>query len=406
MLSATLAGLCLAAPRSPSAAQRQAHWVGTWASSPQRGDAHNAPPPPGFGNTTVRQIVHVSIGGKRIRVRFSNAFGKWGLRIVAAHVALSAGGSTIRADTDTALTFGGQPGVIIPAGAEMLSDPIGFDLPALSNLAVSIYLEGAPDGITVHPGSRETSYFAEGDKVSAPSLPGASTTDHWYFLNGVDVETGSCGAAVAILGDSITDGHGSTTNGNNRWTDDLARRLLADKPTSDIGVLNEGIGGNRLLHNGLGPNALARLNRDVFGQDGVRWLIVLEGINDIGTRSATAAQMIEAYRQIIFRAHAHGFRVYGATIMPYEGSFYFSPQGEAIREAVNHWIRTSGAFDAVIDMDKVTRNPRNPEQLSPATGTVDHLHPSPRGYQMMSNAVSLRLFSNGNRAAGCGALGN
>lgn len=399
-LAGALCAPAFGAPRRLTAPNLATRWVGTWSSSQQRGDSGNAPPAPGFVNSTVRQIVHVSIGGSQLRVRFSNAFGTSPLKIVSAHVALPAGGSAIRSTTDRPLSFGGQPGVTIPAGALIVSDPINFDLPPLSNLAVTIFLRGAPDDITTHPGSRETSYFVEGNHVSRAMLAGASETDHWYFLSGVDVPGGHCGAALDVLGDSITDGHGSTTNDNDRWPDDLARRLQASRPTSDIAVLNEGIGGNRLLHDGLGPNALARLDRDVFGQPGVQWLIVLEGINDIGTRTATAAEIIEAYRQIIYRAHTHGLRVYGATIMPYKGSFYFSPEGESAREAVNRWIRTSGAFDAVIDMDQATRDPSHPLQLSPATGSRDHLHPSPQGYRMMSNAVSLSLFR-WNRPAGC-----
>ncbi len=387
---------------TPGMAEPGGCWVGAWASAPQRGDAKNAPPPPGFADATLRQIVHVSMGGERLRVRFSNAFGASPLTITSAHVALAAGGSAIRPQSDKALTFGGQPSVTIPAGAPMISDPVDFNLPALSDLAVTIYLRGAPDGITTHPGSRETSYLVAGNAVSAQTLPQASQTDHWYFLNGVDVFTGRSGAAVVILGDSITDGHGSTTNGNDRWPDDLARRLQANKATADIGVLNEGIGGNRLLHDGLGPNALARLDRDALAQAGVRWLIVLEGINDIGTRTATARQMIEAYQQIILRAHAHHIRVYGATIMPYGGSFYFSPGGEAIRQAVNRWIRTSGKFDGVIDMDRAMRDPRDPSQLSPATGSRDHLHPGPQGYRMMSDAIRLRLFA-AEKVTGCEA---
>lgn len=399
-LAGALSAPGLGAARKLRTLASGSRWVGTWASSPQRGDVHNAPPAPGFTDATLRQIVHVSIGSNELRVRFSNAFGSSPLKIVSAHVALSGGGSDIQPGTDRPLSFGGLPEATIPAGALIVSDPVEFKLPPLSNLAVTMYLNGAPGSITTHPGSRETSYFVEGNQVSSAVLSGASETDHWYFLSGVDVPAGHCGAAVDVLGDSITDGHGSTTNGNDRWPDDLARRLQANKATADIGVLNEGIGGNRLLHDGLGPNALARLDRDVFGQPGVYWLIVLEGINDIGTRSATAAEIIEAYRQIIYRAHTHGIRVYGATIMPYQGSFYFSPEGESVREAVNHWIRTSGAFDAVIDMDRATRDPQHPLQLSPATGTRDHLHPSPQGYRMMSNAVNLALFAR-NRPVGC-----
>lgn len=383
------------------AAQSSGDWIGTWASSPQLGDAANLPPAPGFTDSTLRQIIHVSIGGSQLRVRFSNAFGKSPLIITSAHIALSAGGGAIQPGSDRALTFHGRPSVSIPAGAPVYSDPVDFNLAPLSDLAVTLHIENAPEGITTHPGARETSYIEAGDHVSAVNLESPEKIDHWYFLDGVDVLANSGGAAVAILGDSITDGRNSTTNGNGRWPDDLARRLQADKSTAGIGVLNEGIGGNRLLHDGLGPNALARLDRDVLSQDGVRWLIVLEGVNDIGTvakalahkeQPATAQDMIAAYEQIILRAHAHHIRVYGATIMPFGESFYFSPEAEAERQTVNHWIRTSGEFDAVIDMDAVMRDPQNPSHISAAADSGDHLHPDDRGYKMMSDAIDLKLF--------------
>ncbi|MBV9083333.1 MAG: SGNH/GDSL hydrolase family protein [Acidobacteriaceae bacterium] len=378
-----------------------AHWIGTWASSPQASDNTNAPPAPGFASNTLRQIVHVSVGGKRLRVRFSNSFGATALPIAAAHIALSAGGSAIKPQTDKALTFDGNPSVNIPAGALIVSDPLDFDVAPLGDLAITIRLTAASNPVTTHPGSRATSYLETGDAVSASDLPNAAHIDHWYFLNGVDVEAES-GAAVAILGDSITDGHGSTTNDNNRWTDNLARRLHSNSATASVGVLNHGIGGNRLLHDGLGPNALARFDRDILAQTSVRWLVVLEGINDIGTGASarahgeeppSAQDLIDAYKQIIVRAHTHNIRVYGATILPYQGAFYFRPEGEATRQAVNNWIRTSGNFDGVIDFDAATRDPRNPSHLSPAVDSGDHLHPSVRGYEMMADAVDLKLFA-------------
>jgi lysophospholipase L1-like esterase len=345
--------------------------------------------------------VHVSIGGRRLRVRFSNAYGTAALTLVSAHLARSAGGGAIHAGTGQALTFHGRSSVTIPAGALVVSDPLDFDLPPLSDLAVTVSVRGAPPDVTGHPGSRTTSYLQAGNVVSAADLAAASRVDHWYFLSGIEVRAGRSAAAVAILGDSITDGRGSTTSGNDRWPDNLARRLQANEATREVAVLNQGIGGNRLLRDGLGPNALARLDRDVLAQPGVRWLIVLEGINDIGTRVAarekgepwaTATDLIAALEQIVVRAHARGIRVCGATILPYEGAAYFAADGEADRQAVNAWIRTSGVFDAVIDFDAVTRDPEKPSRLSAAVDGGDHLHPSAAGYRIMADAVDLGLF--------------
>jgi lysophospholipase L1-like esterase len=280
----------------------------------------------------------------------------------------------------------------------MYSDPLELYLSPLSDLAVTIHLKNAPDGVTTHSGSRATSYFASGDAVSALELPSAQTADHWYFLNGVDVAGPNSSAAIVILGDSITDGKNSTTNGNGRWPDELARRLRASKHTTNIGILNEGIGGNRLLHDGLGPSALSRLDRDVLTQTRARWLVVLEGVNDIGTcKSAceldsTAENIIAAYQQIILRAHSQNMRVYGATITPFGESFYATPDAERARQTVNHWIRTSGWFEAVIDFDAVTRDPKIPSQLSPQADSGDHLHPADAGYKIMADSVDLKLF--------------
>jgi lysophospholipase L1-like esterase len=373
------------------------HWVGTWASSPQFAASADQPPS-GFSDTTLRQIVHVSIGGTKLRVRFSNAFGKTALTIVSAQVAKADVSGAIHAVSDKSLTFNGQSAGTIPAGALIYSDPLDFDLAPLSDLAITIYLRVAPDGITVHSGSRATSYFCAGNAVSAVVLPASQIADHWYFLNGVDVTARDSAAAVVVLGDSITDGKNSTTNGNSRWPDELARRLLANKVTSNVAVLNEGIGGNRLLHDGLGPNALARLDRDVLVQTGVRWLIVLEGINDIGACNencdleSIASDIIGACRQIIVRAHSQEIKVYGATMTPFGGSFYASPAAERARQAVNQWIRTSGQFDAVIDFDAATRDPNNLSNLSAGFDGGDHLHPNNAGYKAMAGSIDLKLF--------------
>ncbi len=379
----------------------QEHWVGAWACSPQLAEPENRPPAPGLSDATLRQIVHVSVGGERLRVRLSNAFGSRPLSIAAVHIAPSLGGSKISVESDEAVTFNGTPSVTIPAGALAVSDPVALSIAPLSNLAITMHVETTMTEITAHPGSRQTSYLQSGDSVSAAELPGATEMAHWYFINGLDVSSSPSSASIVAFGDSITDGHGSTTGGNDRWPDDLARRLRASRKTASLGVLNEGIGGNRLLHDGTGPNALARFDRDVLAQTGVRWLIVLEGINDIGTepdagtrheQPATADQLIAAFEQMIVRAHAHGIRIYGATILPDEGAGYFTSAGEADRQKVNTWIRTSGKFDAVIDFDAVTRDPRQPSRLSAAADCGDHLHPSPAGYKTMADAIDLKLF--------------
>lgn len=380
-------------------------WVGTWAAAPQLTEPGNLPPPPGFADTTVRQVVRVSIGGDRLRVRFSNAFGRTPLTLHAARIARPAPAGAIQPGSDRALTFQGRTSVAIPEGALVVSDPVDFPVLPLSDLAVSVHVRDARADVTGHPGSRMTSYLQAGDAVSSLELPAAVRVDHWYFVSGVEVLTDRSGGAVAILGDSITDGRGSTTNGNDRWPDNLARRLQAASPTRPVAVLNLGIGGNRLLRDGLGPNALARLDRDVLSQPCVRWLIVFEGINDIGTRSgaaakgeaaATADDIIAAYEQIVARARARGIRVYGATIMPFEGfgyADYYTPENEAIRARVNAWMRTSGVFDAVIDFDAVTRDPERPSRLAASVDGGDHLHPSVGGYRIMADAVDLGLFA-------------
>ena len=372
------------------------HWVGTWGASPQLTEPRNLPPAPGFTSNTLRQVVQVSIGGKRLRVRFSNAFGSHPVTMSSVHLALSAGKSGIQTNSDQALIFQGKPLVTIPGGESVISDPFDFDLAPLSDLALTIDFGDTSAAVTGHPGSRSTSYLQSGDAVSAAAMPAAARTQHWYFLNGIDVEAEASSAAIVALGDSITDGRGSGTDRNDRWPDDLARRLQAGENTANIAVLNEGIGGNCVLHGGLGPTALSRFERDVLSQSGVRWLIVLEGVNDIGgSRNASVAtNLIAAYDKMIEQAHARQIRVYGATILPFGSSFYDSPTHEAARKAVNDWIRTGGRFDAVIDFDAALRDPQNPSRLLPAADSGDHLHPNENGYKMMADAIDLKLFEN------------
>jgi lysophospholipase L1-like esterase len=377
---------------------RAQQWVGTWASAPQLTETRNLPPAPGLAHGTLRQTVHVSIGGARLRVRFSNAFGDGPVTMSLVHLALSAGGSSIQLQSEKALTFGGNASVTIGAGEMIFSDPIDFDLAPLSDLVVTIHFNDVPHDVTGHPGARCTTYLQSGEAVSAPELPAAAKTNHWYILSGVDVLAAPSAAAIAILGDSITDGRGSTTDQNGRWPDDLSRRLQATAGMSDIAVLNQGIGGNRVLHDGLGPKGVGRVQRDVLEQSGVRWMIVLEGVNDIGTsgpdeKQQVAADLIAAYQQMISAAHARHIRVYGVTILPIDGSFYFTPAHEADRQTVNRWIRSSGAFDAVMDLDQAVRDPQRPTHLAPAADSGDHLHPNDAGYRLMAGAIDLQLFA-------------
>jgi lysophospholipase L1-like esterase len=358
-------------------------------------------------DATLRQVVHLSAGGSAVRVHLSNAFGIEPLHFTSVHVArpVSPASAAIDPASDIALTFAGRNDVTIPPGAEFISDSVTLAVAPLSDLAVTFHFDAPPAPETGHPGSRATSYSVHGDLVSAPDLPTAKHVDHWYQLAGVDVLAAAGAASIVALGDSITDGHGATTNGNDRWTDVLAARLAASSATRSLGVSNQGIGGNHLLTDGLGPNVLARFDRDVLAQAGVRWLIVFEGVNDLGglarngpapgeAHAALVARVLAAYQQIIDRAHAQGLRVYGATITPYTGSDYYHPDApsEADRLAVNAWIRAPGHFDAVIDFDAVVRDPAHPDHLLPALDCGDHLHPSPAGYRAMGSAIPLELF--------------
>ena len=382
-------------------------WVASWATSQQIPEPHNALSPDDLRDATLRQIVHLSVGGKTLRVHISNAFGTTPLSLTSVHIARprSPGQSKIDIATDKMLRFSGKPDVTIPAGAEFISDPIEYPMPALSDLAISLHMNTPPEQQTGHPGSRTTSYFQHGDLVSAADMPEAKKVEHWYWIGSVDVNAAKDSASIVVLGDSITDGRGSTTDGNNRWTDILAIQLQANHKTSHVSVLNHGIGGNHLLTDGLGPNALARVDRDIIAQTGVRYLIVLEGVNDLGRLSREGEvpkaehdmlvhEMIAAYEQIILRAHAHGIKVYGATILPDVGSDYYHPRpaNEADRVAVNNWIRQPGHFDGVVDFDKLTADPAHPDRLLPAYDSGDHLHPSPVGYEVMGKAVAITLF--------------
>jgi lysophospholipase L1-like esterase len=405
-------------PRTPSVGvepKMNGHWVDTWVSMPQLTEPGNMPPPPFtqdnlvLKDSTLRQTIRVAAGGQQMRLRFSNAFGGAALPITKVSVALPAGGqagvSAIQAGSAQPVTFHGRSSVVIPVGAQMVSDPLNFSLAPRSILAVTIYLaEGqASNNITSHPGSRTTSYMLTGNHVEDADLPGATPADHWYFLSGVETWSKTGTAAAAMLGDSLTDGRGSTTNMNNRWPDQLLDRLQSRRDTADIAIVNQAAGGNRVLNDGLGPNALARLDRDVLAQSGVQWLLVFEGVNDIGTAEATEAaqkqvadDLIAAFDQIIVRAHAQGIRVYGATITPFGGfTQYDDPGGlrEAARQTVNQWIRTSHRFDSVVDFDAAVRDPANLRQLQAALDVGDHLHMNPAGYKVLADTVPAQLFT-------------
>jgi lysophospholipase L1-like esterase len=387
----------LAAP--PAWAQsKPVHWVGTWGAAAISTD--NAKGPLGTAEFTVRNIVHTSIPGDVFRIVVTNELGTKALTVGAADVALSAGGSAIRLESSRVLTFGGAASVTIPPGAKVFSDPVAMPLVAGSDVAVSLFIPKQPIPlITQHSYANSSNFIVPGNVAAAATLTAPVETDSWDFLGAIEVE--GPGASVVTLGDSITDGASSTRGANLRWPDDLARRLLADKKTARTGVLNEGIGGNRILHDTAGPSALARFDRDVLSQAGVKYLILLEGVNDIGvgtrpanpTETVSAADLIFGMSQLIERSHTHGIKVYVGTIMPYRGlAMYYTPAGEAERQAVNDWIRTSKLADGVIDFAKAVEDPADPERIR---HEFDHdgIHPNDAGHQAMADAIDLSWFT-------------
>jgi lysophospholipase L1-like esterase len=429
-VAGALAAATLVVPYSPAYAAdpwESQNWVGTWGTAPA------GPPLPAalqtFNNQTVRLIVHTSIGGTQVRIRVSNELGTTPLRIGNAHVALRDTGANIKAGTDRALTFSGFTSIVIPPGAPVLSDPIDLAVPALSDLAVSLYLPDPTPATTIHGSAFQTNYISTaGNFTGDTALPVDRTITSWPFLTQVDVLVPQSGAAIVALGDSITDGAVTTVDANHRWPDLLALRLQTTREplspfsgqlarqypsligsNAKLGVVNRGIGGNRLLRDPgeqplFGRAALTRFDRDVLATAGVEYMIVLIGINDIGhpgtgtiplSETVTPNDLIGGYRQLIARAHEKGIAVFGATLTPFEGTVfpgYYTPAKEAVREAVNNWIRSSDEFDGVIDFEKAVRDPSHPTRMLPAYDSGDHLHPNDLGMQAMANAIPLELF--------------
>ena len=401
LASATMEPVALASDN------QQGHWTGTWAAAPAFVEGNTQ-----YTNQTIRMIVHTSLAGNQVRVRFSNAFGSNPLKIGAAHIALRDAGAKIVVNSDRSLTFSGRSFIEVPVGALVISDPVDLSIPPLADLTVSVYLPGTSSADTSHIVANQISFVSQspGDFTGAADLPGAGQTSEWDFLAGVDVLTDEGTAAIVVMGTSETDGIGSTFDTNRRWTDVLARRLQLDASHNNLSVLNEAHTGNRLLHpapDGIsffGPAGLERFDRDVLGQAGVKYMIVLLGLNDIAqpgvvappSEDVSAKDVIAGLLQLIERAHERGIVAYGCTILPFEGSLiapgFYTPEKEAKREQINQWIRTSGAYDGVIDFDMVVRDPAHHKRMLPAFDSGDHTHPNDSGYKAMGQAIDLNLF--------------
>lgn len=396
------------------------HWVATWATSqdiaPTVPDRPVIPPGvarPNFSgqrrprndvpvtveDQTIRMVVHTSIGGRKVRIRLSNAFGKEAVTFGAVHVALRKKESQIVEGSDRTLTFGGKGTVVIRPGVVLTSDPVELNIKPMADLAVSLYLPKSSGPPTNHTVGLHAAYISKGDATASESMSESSTTYAYLWLSGVDVSASRNAFAVVALGDSITDGYATTRDADMAWPALLAKKLAGSKSTAQISVLNQGISGNQVLRDGAGVSALARFDRDVLDQSGARWLIILEGINDInlhgqvvGPEALTASDLIFGYRQIIERAHTHGIKVVGATMTPDEAVFLWTPVGEATRQSVNQWIRTSKDFDAVVDFDAAIRDPTHQARLKPEFDSGDKIHPNDAGNKAMADAFDLKIF--------------
>jgi len=393
----------------PSAA---AEWVATWGAAPLPPTAAGGPfpPTPSFENQTIRQVVRISAGGERVRIRFTNEYGTKPLLIGAARVSLADAQGAVQAGTEKDILFSGKPSALIPAGAPLLSDPVVLAVKGLSSLSITLYLPEDTGPCTCHDTAMQTGYVSDKGNFAKDVFKGSQTIQRRAFISGVEVESRAPAKVVVAFGDSITDGVGSTPDTNRRWPDRLLERLAARGGKTAWGMVNMGISGNRVLNDNAGQSALARFDRDVLSVPGVAYVIVFEGVNDLGTsfgsfegafagfkglspaHKATADALIAGYQQLIARAHSRGVKVFGATIAPYEGAFYYSAEGEAQRQAVNAWIRKGGAFDGVLDFDAVLRDPAKPTQIKNGLHAGDHLHGSDAGYDAVAGSIDLALF--------------
>ena len=408
--TAVLAGALMAT--GPASAQSAADWVGTWSASPQpvwEPDFFAAASlPRSLRDQTIRQVARISQGGDQVRIELSNEHGEYPITISGAQIALAGENGAIDPETSRALTFSGQDSIIIPPGAPIWSDPVDMELSDLAEVAIDIYLSAVSPLSTWHNDARQTTFISgNGDFTGAERFEAATTVDSRIFLSGIQVSAGEDARSIVLFGDSITDGDGSTPNENNRWPDFLAERLV--EAGSNASVLNEGISGARVLRDRLGENALARFDRDVLSHPKADTVVLMMGINDIGWPDSvlvpagepapSAEDIIAGYEQLILRAHAHGLRIIGATLTPFQDTFaggpiegFYSDEKERKRQAVNDWIRNSGAFDDVIDFDAVLQDPESPSHLQAQFDSGDHLHPNDAGYQAMADAVDLGVF--------------